>query len=197
MDTDIGLSLAGDKLSPFEKITFRRETEMKKEGLLGQYAYFKMVHGVTLRLIGVFEDKDLDYRPVKGARSVRELITHIYGMMGTFSEGIRRGKLTAEIENPATPETEEGRKTVASLKTIAHLQDFARTNFQTIEKTLAELTDERLAQPLESPFGTFPTWQYFAFAYDEHWHHRGQLYTYARLIGKEPPMLYDYENSPA
>ena len=29
-------------------------------------------------------------------------------------------------------------------------------------------------------------------AYDEHWHHRGQLYTHLRLLGKEPPMLYDY-----
>ena len=35
-------------------------------------------------------------------------------------------------------------------------------------------------------------WQYFLFAYDEHWHHRGQLYVYLRLLGKEPPNLYDY-----
>jgi uncharacterized damage-inducible protein DinB len=169
---------------------------MNKEAVLGKYAYFKMVHGVTLRLIGAFDGEDIDYRPAAGTRSVRELIIHIYGMMGTFSEGIRRGKLTADIENSAIPETEEGKKTVASLKTVAGLQDFAWKNFRTIEETLAEMTDERLAQPLESPFGTYPTWQYFAFAYDEHWHHRGQLYTYARLLGKEPPMLYDYENSP-
>jgi uncharacterized damage-inducible protein DinB len=169
---------------------------MKKEGLLGQYAYFKMVHGVTLRLIGTFDDKDIDYRPAPGVRSVRELITHIYGMKRTFSEGVRKGKLTADIENYAIPETEAGRMTVVSLKTVTDLQDFARKNFRTIEETLAEMTDERLAQPLESPFGTYPTWQYFAFIYDEHWHHRGQLCTYARLLGKEPPMLYDYENSP-
>lgn len=36
-----------------------------------------------------------------------------------------------------------------------------------------------------------------AFADDEHWHHRGQLYTYLRLLGKEPPMLYDYGSSGA
>jgi uncharacterized damage-inducible protein DinB len=170
---------------------------MNKEGLLKQYAYFKMVHGVTLRLIGTFEDKDIDFRPAAGMRSVRELIVHTYGMLGTFSEGIRRGKLTAEIENHAIPETDDGRTTAASFKTMTALQDFARKNFRTIEETLAGLTDERLAQPIESPFGTYPVWQYFTFAYDEHWHHRGQLYTYARLVGKEPPMLYDYENSPA
>jgi len=170
---------------------------MNKEALLGKHSYFKMVHGVTLRLIGVFDEADLDYRPKDGMRSVRELITHQYGMLGTFSEGMRRGKLIVEVENAAIPETEEGKATVAELKTVADLLEFARKNFQGFEETLAATTDEQLANPLESPFGTYPVWQYFTFYYDEHWHHRGQLYIYARLIGKEPPMLYDYENSPA
>ncbi|MCI0660052.1 MAG: DinB family protein, partial [Acidobacteria bacterium] len=162
---------------------------MKKQALLGQYQYFKMVHGVTLRLIGTFEDKDLDYRPKPGMRSVRELIMHIYGMMKTFSEGMKAGKLTADIENQAIPETTEGKAGMEALKTVADLQAFARNCFQTFNDTLEASTDEQLVQPLESPFGTFPTWQYFSFGYDEHWHHRGQLYVYARLLGKEPPML--------
>lgn len=170
---------------------------MNKEALLGQYAYFKMVHGVTLRLIGSFTDADLAYRPQPGMRSVGELIVHLYGMMKTFSVGLQQGKLTAEIENEAIPETDAGKAAVAKLKTVAQLQTFAREAFQTISDTLAGMSDEQLAQQLESPFGTFPVWQYFAFVYDEHWHHRGQLYTYARLLGKEAPMLYDYENPPA
>jgi hypothetical protein len=40
--------------------------------------------------------------------------------------------------------------------------------------------------------GAFPAFAYFYFAYDEHWHHRGQPYTYLRLLGKVPPDLYDY-----
>ncbi len=170
---------------------------MNKQALLGQYEYFKMVHGVTLKLIGTFSDADLDFRPKPGMRSARELIVHIYGMLRTFSEGMKQGKLVADIENHAIPETAEGKKEVESLKTVKELQAYARNCFQTVNETLASMTDEQLAKPLESPFGTFPTWQYFAFGYDEHWHHRGQLYTYARLLDKEPPMLYDYENSPA
>lgn len=170
---------------------------MNKETLLGKYGYFKMVHGVTLRIIGAFEDQDLDYRPKPGMRSARELITHIYGMKKSFAAGMLQGKLTTESESPAIPETTEGKAQVAKLETVADLQNFARECFQTISETLAQTNDERLAQPLEAPYGTFPTWQYFAFIYDEHWHHRGQLYTYLRLLGKEPPMLYDYENSPA
>ncbi|MGH9834671.1 MAG: DinB family protein [Blastocatellia bacterium] len=170
---------------------------MNKEALLGQRGYFKMVHGVTLRLIGSFTDQDLDYRPQPGMRSVRDLILHIYGMQKTFGEGIKQRKLTAEIENKAIPETEEGKAVAATLKTVADCQKFARESQQAGDEALAALTDEELATQLESPFGTFPVWQYFSFSYDEHWHHRGQLYTYARLLGKQPPMLYDYENSPA
>jgi uncharacterized damage-inducible protein DinB len=170
---------------------------MNKEALLGQRGYFKMVHGVTLRLIGSFADADLDYRPKPEMRSVRDLVLHIYGMQKAFGEGAREGRLTDEIENKCIPETEAGKAEAAKLKTVADCQKFARECHQAGDDALAALTEEQLARPLESPFGTFPTWQYFAFAYDEHWHHRGQLYTYARLLGKQPPMLYDYENSPA
>jgi len=149
-----------------------------------------------LRLIGTFSDKDLDYRPQPGTRSVRDLILHIYGMQRTFGEGIKQGKLTAEIENKCIPETAEGQAVAATLKTVANCQKYARECHQAGDEALAATTDEILAGQLESPFGVFPVWQYFVFAYDEHWHHRGQLYTYARLLGKEPPMLYDYENSP-
>lgn len=170
---------------------------MNKEALLGQYAYFKMVHGVTLRLIGTFTDEELDYRPKAGMRSVRELVLHIYGMLKSFPEGIEKGKLTDEIENPSLPETEAGKLVMQTLKTVADCQAYARECFQRAEQGLASLSEEQLASQIESPFGTFSGWQYFSFAYDEHWHHRGQLYIYLRLIGKEPPMLYDYENSPA
>ncbi len=170
---------------------------MEKQALLAQYGYFKMVHGVTLRMIGAFANEDLDFRPKPGMRSPRELILHIYGMLKTFPAGISQGKLTQETENSAIPESEGGKAAIKALKTIADCQAYARICFQTAEEALAKFSDEQLAQQIESPFGTFPAWQYFAFAYDEHWHHRGQLYTYLRLLGKEPPMLYDYENSPA
>jgi uncharacterized damage-inducible protein DinB len=170
---------------------------MNKQTLLERREYFNMVHGVTLRLIGTFSDKDLDYRPTPGTRSVRDLILHIYAGEKAFAEAIKQGKFTGEIMNLSVPEAEEGKAVAATLKTVADCQKFARECHQAGGDALAPLTDEDLARQIESPFGTYPVWQYFAFAYDEHWHHRGQLYTYARLLGKEPPMLYDYENSPA
>ncbi|MBK9707015.1 MAG: DinB family protein [Acidobacteria bacterium] len=170
---------------------------MNKQALSGQREYFKMVHGVTLRLIGTFTDEELDFRPRPEMRSVRDLILHIYGAEKAMTEGALAGKVTDAEENKGLPETEEAKPILAGLKTIADVQDYARRCHKAADEALAAITDEQLARPVESPFGTFLGWQFFNFCYDEHWHHRGQLYTYARLLGKEPPMLYDYENSPA
>ena len=162
---------------------------MNKQALLGQRQYFNMVHGVTVRAIGAFEDKDLDYRPTPETRTVRELIIHIYSGEKVMAEGVLEGRVTTEAETAAAEQ--------ADIKTVADAQEFARSCHKVADEALATMSDEDLARMVEAPYGSFPAWQYFAFAYDEHWHHRGQLYTYLRLLGKEPPMLYDYENSPA
>src|SRR5215510_7049498 len=103
-------------------LTFFKEIEMNKQALLGQREYFKMVHGVTLRLIGTFSDKDLDYCPKQGTRSVRDLILHIYGMEKAFDEGIKQGRLTEEVLNKSIPETDESKAVAATLKTVADCQ---------------------------------------------------------------------------
>lgn len=168
---------------------------MNKQALLGQRAYFNFVHGVTLRLIGAFSEADLDFRPKENVRSVRELLMHIYAMEKTLAENIRSGKLASVDAD--VPETETGKTMLAGLKTVADLQAFASRAHQALDDTLAVMSEEELQRVVEAPYGSFPAWQFFQFAYDEHWHHRGQLYTYARLLGKEPPMLYSYEGFPA
>lgn len=170
---------------------------MNKEALLGQRAYFKMIHGITLRLIGAFSDADLDFRPKPEMRSVRDLFLHMYGMEKGWAANIRLAKFEAAEENKAIPETEEGKIEAANLKTIADVLAFAKESHQALDQALETISEEELAGSIETPFGTFSRWQMFTFAYDEHWHHRGQIYTYARLLGKDMPMLYDYENSTA
>jgi uncharacterized damage-inducible protein DinB len=170
---------------------------MNKEALLGQRHYFDMVHGVTLRAIGALDDKDLDFRPHAGMRSVRDLVYHMYSMERVLAEEMPKGKIDQELENTVIPEHESSKARLATLDTVAKLQDYARESHQAANQAVQNLSDEGLATIVEAPYGSFPAWQFFVFAYDEHWHHRGQLYTYIRLLGKEPLMLYDYENNPA
>lgn len=167
---------------------------MNKQALLGQREYFKLVHGVTLKAIATFSNKDLDFRPTPEMRSARELIYHIYAMERGFAEFVPSGRLTQESEDVAIPEKDAAKSKLAALQTTADLQAFANESHQMADDTLAQISDEDLAKIVEAPYGSFPAWQFFAFAYDEHWHHRGQLYTYLRLLGKEPPMLYSYDN---
>ncbi|MBI3649900.1 MAG: DinB family protein [Acidobacteria bacterium] len=170
---------------------------MNKEALLNVRQYFDMVHGVTVRAIGGFSDDELNYRPRPDMRSAGELIYHLYGMEKVLALGLSQGRLSQETENLALPESAAGATCLATLNTVAKMQAYARECHTTAQKTLEAMSDDELTKIIESPFGSFPAWQYFAFAYDEHWHHRGQLYTYLRLLGKEPLMLYDYQTSPA
>jgi uncharacterized damage-inducible protein DinB len=166
---------------------------MNKQDFLARRKYFSMVHGVTVRAIGSFSDEELDYRPRADMRTPRELVFHIYSQERVLAEAARAGRFTMEAANRTNPEDKAGAAEMTTLVTVGDARRYAQASHEAAEKIFNEMSEDDLARPVESPMGTYPAWQYFVFAYDEHWHHRGQLYTYLRLLGKEPPMLYDYQ----
>jgi uncharacterized damage-inducible protein DinB len=125
-------------------------------------------------------------------RTARELIFHIYTQEKTLTEAAQLGRFTAEAADRSNPENEAVAGELKALATVSDVQAYAEACHRVAEKTLKAMSEEAVTRPVESPYGTYPAWRFFDFAYDEHWHHRGQLYTYLRLLGKEPPMLYDY-----
>jgi uncharacterized damage-inducible protein DinB len=165
---------------------------MSDSGLPAKLDYFNMVHGVTMRAIACFSDDDLQFRPKPSMRTPKELVFHIYTQEKALAEAARDGRFTAEAAGLSTPETEAVATQLKALATVSDLRGYAEGCHQAAEKIFRSMSEEELNRPVESPFGDFPGWRYFDFAYDEHWHHRGQLYTFLRLLGKEPPMLYDY-----
>lgn len=165
---------------------------MNKAAFLAKLKYFEMVHGATLRVISAFGDADLDFRPRPTVRSAKELIFHMYSQEKTLAEGARQGRLTPEAAKRSNPENEPGAGEIAALTTVAAVRGFAEACHRAAEEALTAMSEEELNREVESPFGSYPAWRFFEFAYDEHWHHRGQLYTYLRLLGKEPPQLYDF-----
>lgn len=167
---------------------------MNKQALLGQREYFKMVHGVTVRSIAPLTSEELDFRPRPEMRSLKELFYHIYAMERNWAVNLHKGKVTQEEENVVIPETAEAKAVLATLNTVVALQAYANEAHQMLDDTLSQMSNEEIAKIIETPFGSFPAWQMFTFAYDEHWHHRGQCYTYIRLLGKEPLMLYSYDH---
>jgi len=165
---------------------------MNKEIFLALRDYFNMVHGITVRALGTLSDDDLNFRPRPGMRTPRELIYHIYTQEKLLAEAAQQGRFTMEAAEASNPEGGAGAAGLKALTTVSDARAYAEACHQAAERIFTAMPEEHLTRPVESPFGTFPAWRYFAFGYDEHWHHRGQLYTYIRLLGKEPPMLYDY-----
>jgi uncharacterized damage-inducible protein DinB len=165
---------------------------MNKQELLARRDYFNMVHGVTVRAIDAFTDEELDFRPRPAMRTPRELIFHIYTQEKLLAEAAQQGRFTMEAASRSNPEDEAGGSALKALGTVSEARAYAHACHQAAEKIFGTMSEDDVVRPVESPLGTYPAWQYFTFAYDEHWHHRGQLYTYLRLLGKEPPMLYDY-----
>jgi uncharacterized damage-inducible protein DinB len=152
--------------------------------------YFDMVHSVTVRAIDAFIDQDLDFRPKPDMRTPRELLFHIYSQEKILAEAARQGQFTAEAASRSNPEEQAAE--LQALVTVHDLRAYAQACHQTAQSIFSLMSESELNHSVESPFGTYPAWRFFAFAYDEHWHHRGQIYTYLRLLGKQPPMLYDY-----
>jgi uncharacterized damage-inducible protein DinB len=165
---------------------------MTRELLLARLEYFSMVHAVTIRAIAAFSDPDLDFRPTPRVRTPRELVFHIYAQEKLTAEAVRAGRFTTDAFNGSNPEEPANAAAVAALTTVKEAVAFAVGCHEVAETIFSSLSDDDVARPVESPMGTYPAWQYFTFAYDEHWHHRGQLYVYLRLLGREPPDLYDY-----
>jgi uncharacterized damage-inducible protein DinB len=154
--------------------------------------YFGLVHSITVRAIDAFTDQDLDFRPKPGMRTARELIFHIYSQEKILADAAQQGRVAAEAASRSSPEEQAGAAELQALITVNDLKTYAQACHQAAQRIFALMSESQLNHPVESPFGTYPAWRYFAFAYDEHWHHRGQIYTYLRLLGKQPPMLYDY-----
>jgi len=165
---------------------------MSKSQFLAKLQYFNMVHGVTLRAIAALGDKDLEFRPQPAMRTPRELIFHIYAQEKILAEAVQQGRFDAEAAGRSSPEAEAVAVELKALATVDEVRAYAEACHKAAANILGSMSEEDLSRPVESPFGTYPAWRYFDFGYDEHWHHRGQLYTYLRLLGKEPPMLYDY-----
>jgi uncharacterized damage-inducible protein DinB len=166
---------------------------MTKQQLSARRTYFGLVHGVTMRAIAALTDNELDFRPKPGMRTPRELVFHIYSQEKILAEAARQGQFTLEMANGSNPEEPAAAGWVGALATVKDILAFAAACHETADQIFNAMSDADVARIVESPFGPYPASQYFLFAYDEHWHHRGQLYVYLRLLGKEPPMLYDYQ----
>ena len=151
---------------------------MNKQQLEGMYGYFRMVLGMSRHLINQFPDDKMDFRPVPESRSVGEIVAHLYTFLPDAQSTVAKGEQVSSPEPKLTTKAEA----------LAYIDSQVEKAFQ----VFAGLTDAQLSKSIAAYGEEFAGWQFLSFAYDEHWHHRGQLTVYLRLCGVAPIMLYDY-----
>jgi uncharacterized damage-inducible protein DinB len=149
---------------------------------------YRTVRGNTVQMAEEIPESKLDFAPVPGIRTVRQLLTHI-ALSDSFS-GVHKEKRTS-FEGINFPQLvgqmmAEEQKPRSKAELIAMLKERGEETATWIES----LSDEFLAEPFNQPPGMTPATKTrfeMIMALKEHeMHHRGQLTLILRLIGQVP-----------
>jgi uncharacterized damage-inducible protein DinB len=150
----------------------------------------RLIHGTTLRTVAALPSDQIHRHPIAGMRSPAELVVHMYdSVICDLACGIARGEVP--LDDPAV-------EAAAAAKIVSReeLIERARARWSEADAAVATLTDAQLAGSVRTPWSEPVTGGFILhIAYDEFLHHRGQLYVFARALGVEPPMNWDFKNN--
>jgi uncharacterized damage-inducible protein DinB len=146
----------------------------------------RLINGITLRAIGAVPKDKIDSRPIGSMRTPKGLVAHMYTTMRTVAEGIATGSIASD----------ERADTGVDLRSHDALLRYARDCWNAADRAMSSLTDAQIQAMVKTPWGMdMPGHVCATIIYDEHLHHRGQLYAFLRALGAEPPFMWDFENS--
>jgi len=148
----------------------------------------RLVNGITLRAIEAVPADKIDTRPIRDMRTPKELVTHMAETMRHCAVGATKGKIEAYEERE--------KATCEGIKTREDLIRVMASAWNEANAAVRSLTDEQAVAAVETPWNFAPPgWLCIQIIFDEHVHHRGQLYAYLRALGIEPPFMWDFENN--
>jgi len=137
----------------------------------------------TLRVLSAVADGRHDYRPDPKSRSAWELMTHMATADAWFLDSVVRGVFHFDPEKAKEAE--------AGFRTVDDVVAFYRAAIPARLAALRSLSDEELAQDLDF-FGMMNRSRaaWIGFANNHSVHHRGQLSTHLRAMGRKVPDIY-------
>ena len=161
---------------------------MKKVDLDRLWDHFRTVNGISLRAIKAIPADKIDATACKDMRTPKQQIAHMYNAMRMIADGITKGEIVHSDELDT--------KAAAGIHSHDELNRFAHDSWNAADQAVRSLTDEKLAGLVKTPWGeSFPGFVCVQIMYDEHLHHRGQLYAFLRQLGVEPPFMWDFEHN--
>jgi uncharacterized damage-inducible protein DinB len=144
--------------------------------------YWQIVRQQTIKLLDEFPPDSFDYRPAEEIMTVSQQFKHILSV----EIYIREGFLTKEWKEPDSIGSNMFEKEM--------LKDRLRLENEKTFKLLSELPEGYFLKKRETPFGNVTGEILILAAIDEEIHHRGNLYTYLRCLGKTPPQMIQNYN---
>lgn len=162
---------------------------LNQQGMTAMWDTLRLRHGILLRLIEALPEDKLHSRPIPQMRTPAELIAHVYDVVvKAIPEGVAKGQVTAD--ESAETGIASGLKTKRDL--LAYMDSCWKAGSQAVSTT----TDQHLAAMVPTPWGrAMPGFALYSVAQDEYMHHHGQLFAFARALGVEPPMMWDFANN--
>ena len=146
----------------------------------------RLVNGITLRAIEAVPADQVDSRPIRDMRTPKELVAHMAETMRCCAVGTTQGKIVQDDN------AEKG----GGLTTREDLVRAMRNAWKSADAAVQSLTEAQATATVETPWGfSPPAWVCVQIIFDEHIHHRGQLYAYLRALGVEPPFMWDFEKN--
>ncbi len=142
-----------------------------------QYLSHWILHrGALSDLVDRLPEGSAGFRPWPQAMTTEGLVWHIVQSTDRFFQAVRTGSM------PPRPAQQDVPQTIAAVRELLH----ART--ATDRELLEGLTDAQFDAVLAfGPVGELPGVTLLGLALDHEIHHKGQLWTYARMCGVEPP----------
>lgn len=160
---------------------------MNAKHAASQWDHIRQAHGITLRLIDQVPADKIDVSPIDGMRSPKQLLVHMYSMIiQACPEGVARGEILSSGE----------KEICERIKTKDDLVKYVGEAWNAGDRAARSITDAQLAADVKTPWGmSMPGGYVMTVIRDEYFHHRGQLYSYIRTYGQQPPMMWDFANN--
>lgn len=127
---------------------------------------------VLQEMVALVPDEHIGFKPWENAISMGSLITHIVTATDMFVKTVKNGTFTPPAKiNPC--------------ETMEEIGNVVRELTEVTRRDLNSIQDEQLEKELEfnGYIGTGRLW--LETAKDHEIHHKGQLFTYARMVGVE------------
>ena len=125
---------------------------------------------VLHKLVDLNQEGLAEYKPWEGSMSYGELALHIAGSMEMFANTVIRGEF-------APPQTKNEWTTMEDVRNLVHRYT------ESTSSLLASITEEQLQQEIALFGKTAPGFAILNMALDHEIHHKGQLFTFARVAG--------------